>query len=89
MAGAQSDSIGTGVRGSELIAGVASEGLMTHASLEVRSVFGSIIAECAASVAGSIHPSLDGAICSGLRVGAAVGVISRTPPDGRSKSCSS
>ena len=35
-----------------------------------------IAAECAASMAGSIHPSSDGMICSGFRARAAAGVIS-------------
>ena len=69
MISAQSDSIGTDARGSELMAGDESEGPMTQASLEVRSVFVSIAAECAAFVAGSIHPSSDGMICSGFKVG--------------------
>ena len=69
MIGAQSNSIGTGVRGSEPMVGDNSEGPMTQTSLKAKSVFDSNTAECAASVAGSIHPSLDGAICSGLRVG--------------------
>ena len=89
MIGAQSDSIGTDVRGSKPMAGDESEGSMTQTSLEAKSVFGSIAAECAASVAGSTHQSSDGAICSGLIPGAAVGVISRTLSDGRSKPCSS
>ena len=89
MIGAQSDSIGTDAGGSEPVAGDESNGLATRVSWEVKSVFGSITTECAAYVAGSIHPSSDGMICSGLRAGAAAGVISRTPSDGRSKSCSS
>ena len=89
MSGAQSDSIGTDVRGSDPMAGDESEGPMTHISLEMKSVFGSSADECAALVAGSIHPSSDGAICSRLGAGAAIGAISRTPSDGRSKSCTS
>ena len=69
MIGAQSDSIGMDVHGSEPVAGDESEGPMTPASSEVGSVFGSNADECVASVAGSIHPSSDGAICSGLRAG--------------------
>ena len=76
MIGAQSDSIGTNACGSEPMAGDGSEGPMTQTSLEAKSVFGSIAAKCAASVAGSIHPSSDGTICSGLRAGATTGVIS-------------
>ena len=86
---AQSDSIGTDTRDSEPMAGDESEGPMAHASSEAKSVFGSIADECVASVAGSIHPSSDGTICSGLRAGVATGVISRTPSDGRAKSWSS
>ena len=63
MIGAQSDSIGTDARGSEPMAGDESEGPMTPPSQEVGSVFGSNADECAASVAGSIHPSSDGMIC--------------------------
>ena len=76
MIDAQLDLIGTGARGSEPMAGDESEGLMTHIYLEVKFVFGSIATECAASVAGSIHPSSDGALCSGFRAGVAIGVIS-------------
>ena len=88
MIGAQSDSIGTDAHGSEPMAGGESEGPMTRTSLEVKSMFGSNAPECAPYVVGSIHPSSDGTICSGLRAGATAGVISRTPSDGRSKSCS-
>ena len=76
MIGAQSDLIGTGVRGSEHVAEDESEGPMTQISLGVKSVFGSSADECAASVAGSIHPSSDGTICSGLRAGVTAGAIS-------------
>ena len=76
MIGAQSDSIGTDARGSEPMVGDESEGPMTQISLEVKSVFGSSTDECAASVTGFIHPSSDGMICSGLRVGAAADAIS-------------
>ena len=76
MIGAQSDWIGTDAGGSEPLAGEESKGPVTRVSWEVKSIFGSIAAECAASVAGSIHPSSDGTICSGLRDGVATGVIS-------------
>ena len=89
MIGAQSDSIGTGAGGSESVAREGSGSLTTQLSCKVRSMFGSIVAEGKASVAGSIHPSMDHAIGSELRVGAAAGAISQTPFDGRSKSCSS
>ena len=76
MIGAQSDSIGTGAGGSESVAGEESDSSASRLSRRVRSVFGSIAAEDAASVAGSIHPSLDGATGSELRVGAVAGAIS-------------
>ena len=65
MIGAQSDSIGMDAGGSEPVAGDESKGSATQISQEVKSVFGSIADGCAASVAGSIHLSSDGAICSG------------------------
>ena len=76
MIGAQSDSIGMDARGSEPMAGDESEGPMTQTFLEVRLVSGSITAECAASVAGSIHLSLYGIICSRFKAEAAADVIS-------------
>ena len=76
MIGAQSGSIGTDARSLEPMAGDESEGPMTQTSLEAKSVFGSIADECAASVAGSIHPSSDGAICSGSKARAAAGAFS-------------
>ena len=76
MIGAQSDSMGTDARGPEPTTGDKSGGPMTQISLEVESVFGSNTDECAASVAGSIHPSSDGTICSGLIPGAAASAIS-------------
>ena len=89
MIGAQSDSIGTDAGGSEPVAGDESKGPATQVSQEVKLVFGSIAAGCAASVAGSIHLSSNGTIYSGFRARAAAGVISREASDGRSKSCSS
>ena len=89
MIGAQSDSIGTDAGGSEPMAGDESNGSATRVSEEVKSVFGSIAAECAASVAGSIYPSTDGAICSGLRAGVVADEISQTLSDSRVTSCSS
>ena len=59
----------------------------TRVSQEAKSVFGSIAPECAASVVGSIHPSSDGAICSGSRAGVPAGGISRTLSVSRTKSC--
>ena len=76
MIGAQSDSTGTDAGGSESMAGDESNGSATRDSEEVKSVFGSIATGCAASMVGSIHPSSEDTICSGLRVGVATGVIS-------------
>ena len=76
MIGAQSDSLGTGIGGSESVAGEGSSSLTTWLSCKVRSMFGSIAAKGKASVAGSIHPSMDGATGSELRVGAAACAIS-------------
>ena len=89
MIGAQPDSIGTGARGSESMAGEEFGSLTTRLSGKLRSMFGSITAEGKASVAGSIHPSMDGATSSDLRVGAAAGVISWMLSDGRAKLYSS
>ena len=74
--GAQPDPLGVDTRGSEPMAGDESEGPMTQTSLELKSVFGSITVECAASVAGSILPSSDGTICTGPKARAAAGAIS-------------
>ena len=76
MIGAQSNSLGAGAGGSESVAEEGSGSLTTRLSYRVRSMFGSIAAEGKASVAGSIHPSMDGATGSELRVGAAAGAIS-------------
>ena len=67
MIGAQSDSTGTSAGGSESMAGEGSGSLETRLS---------IAAEDTAFVAGSIHPSMDGAIGSELRVGAVAGAVS-------------
>ena len=53
-----------------------SEVLMTHASLEVRSVFVSSAVESAVSMVGLSLPSSDGMTCSGSRDEAVVGSIS-------------
>ena len=74
--GAQLDPMGADTRGSEPMAGDESEGLMTQTSLEAKSMFGSIADECAAPVAGSIHPSSDGTICAGSKARTAAGVTS-------------
>ena len=76
MIDAQSDLIGTDVRGSEPVAGDESEGPMTQISLDVNYVFGSNADECAASVVGSIHPSSDGTICCRFKARAAAGAFS-------------
>ena len=76
MIGAQSDSTGTGAGVSESVAGEGSDSLTTQLSWKLRSLFGSIAVEGKASVVGSIHPSMDGATGSELRVGAAAGAIS-------------
>ena len=76
MIGAQSDSTGMGAGGSESVAGEGSGSLTTRLSCKVRSMFGSIAAEGKASVAGSIHPSAEGAPGSELWVGAAASAIS-------------
>ena len=73
---ARSEPMGADTRGSEPMAGDESEVPMTHASLEVRSVFGYSAAESASSVARLSFPSLDGALCSGSRARAATGAIS-------------
>ena len=89
MIGAQSDSIGMGAGGSESVAGEGSGSLTTRLPCKAGSMFGSIAAEGKASVAGSIHPSVEGVIGSELRVGEAAGAISLTLSDGRAKSYSS
>ena len=59
MISAQSDFIGTDARGSDRKTGDESGGPVTQIFLEVESAFGSNTDECAASVEGSVHPSLD------------------------------
>ena len=76
MIGAQSDSIGTDVGGSESVAGDESEIPVTQIPLEVGSVCGSNTTESAASMAGLSFPSSDGAICSGCRARTVAGSIS-------------
>ena len=76
MIGVQSDSTGMGAGGSESVAGEGSGSLATWLSRRVRSMFGTIATEGKASVAGSIHPSMDGVTGSELRVGTAAGAIS-------------
>ena len=72
---ARSEPMGADTRGSEPMAGDESEVLMTQASLEVRSVFGSSAAESAASVARLSFPSLNDAVCSRSRARAVTGAI--------------
>ena len=74
--GAQLGPMGTDTRSLKPIVGNEYEGPMTQTSLEVKSVFGSIVVECAASVAGSILPSSDGTNCTGSKARAAAGEIS-------------
>ena len=76
MIGARSSSVGMDARGSEPVAGDESEGPMTQTSLEAKSVFGSIVDECAASMEGSIHPSSDGMICFSSKARASAGAFS-------------
>ena len=76
MIGAQSGSIATDARGSEPMAGDESGVPVTRILCEFKSMFGSIADEGKASMAGSIHPSMDGATGSELRVEAAACAIS-------------
>ena len=89
MIGAPSVSTGTDVGGSESMAGDKSSGLAARLSYGVKSVSGSIATESAASMAGSIPPLSDGAICSGLTAGVVADAISRILSDDRVMSCSS
>ena len=66
MIDTQSDSIGMDAHGLDTMTGDECEGPTTQISLEVESVFGSIADECAASVAGSIHPSSEGTVRFGF-----------------------
>ena len=76
MIGAQSDSLGTSAGGSESMAVEGSGSLTMRLTCRVRSMSGSIADEDKASVAGSIHPSMDGTTGFELRVEAAAGAIS-------------
>ena len=64
MTGAQLDSMGMGARGMEHTTRDESGGPEVQISSGEESVFGSNAEECAASGAGSIHPSSEGTICS-------------------------
>ena len=87
MIGAQSDSIGRGVDGSE--SGKESDTLESRASQGTESVFGSIAVEVAAPEVVSSHPSSIGAVGSELRVGADSCAASRALSGSRAKSCPS
>ena len=65
MTGAQFDSMGTDARSPEHMVGDESRGPETQTPLREEFVFGSNTEECAASRAGSIHPSLEGTTHSG------------------------
>ena len=87
MIGAQSDSIGRGVEGSE--SGEESGTLESRASQRTGLVFGSITIEIAALEEVSSHPSSVGAVGSELRVRADSGAASRALFGGRARSCPS
>ena len=87
MIDAQSGAIGRGAEGSE--SGEESGSLESRASQRIGLVFGSIAVENAASMAGSIPPSVDGATGSELRVGADSCAASRALSGCRAKSCPS
>ena len=74
MIGAQSDSIGRGMDGSE--SGKESDTLESQATQRIMLVFGSIAVETAAPEAVSSHPSSIGVVGSELRVGAYAGAAS-------------
>ena len=84
MNGAQSDSIGRGVDGSE--SRKESGTLESRAAQRFMLVFGSIAVETAAPEAVSNHPSSIGAVGSELRVGADAGVASGVLFGGRARS---
>ena len=87
MIGAQSDSIGRGVEGSE--SGEESSSLESRVSQSTRLVFGSITIGFAVPGVASNRPSSIGAVGSELRVGADAGAASRALFDDRARSCSS
>ena len=72
----RSSSASAGSHGSELIIGDESGVQVTHISCEVRSMCGSNAGESVASVVGLSFPSLDGAVCSGYKARAVMGVVS-------------
>ena len=85
--GAQSDSIGRGVEGSE--SEEESGSLESRVSWSAGLVFGSIAVGITAPEAASNHPSSTGTIGSELRVEADAGAASRALFGGRARSCSS
>ena len=89
MIGAPSVSTAIDVGGSESVARDKSSGSATRLSYGVKSVSGSIAAESAASMEGSIPLLSDGATCSRLMDGVVADAISRTLSDIRVASCSS
>ena len=89
MTGAELNSMGMDARGLEHTAGDESGGPETQIPLGEESVFGSNAEECAASEAGSIHPSSEGTTCSGTKSGAIAGAMFRILSDCRSRSCMS
>ena len=74
---------------SELITGNESVAPVTQKLLEVKSMCGSNTVESVASIVGLILPSLDGAVCSGSKVRAVMGVVSWMRSDDRFMSCPS
>ena len=84
MIGAHSDSIGRGADG--LGSGRESGTLESRVVQRIMLEFGSIAVETAAPEAVSSHPSLIGAVCSKLRVGADAGAASGVLFGGRDRS---
>ena len=84
MIGTCSDSIGRGADGSG--SGRESGTSESWAMKRIMLVFGSIVVETVAHEAVSSHPSLIGAVCSELRVGADAGAASGVLFGGRARS---
>ena len=89
MTGVQLDFMGADARGPEQAAGGESRGPEMQIPLGEESVFGSNAEECAASGAGSIHPSSEGTTCSGTKSEAVAGAMFRILSDCQSRSCMS
>ena len=87
MIGAQSDSLGRGVEGSE--SGEESGSLESRVSRSAGLVFGSIAVGITAPEAASNRPSSIHAVGSELRIEADAGAASRALFGGRARSCSS